>query len=203
MIPKQRKILLFALLAGVVLLAWFAPEPADQRVQPRVAAVTSKDSAPGNAAAPARSAAREPAIVPELPQRGALDKPKHEIFGFQTWQPPPPPPPKVVVTAPSPPPPVAPPNPYRFAGRILRDGQTQVFLTRGEYPVLIKEGDVLEGEYRVESISSASISLTYIPLGTRDVVAVPPAGTDTGTSGLPSPRVVPFAIPKPLVLSPR
>lgn len=202
--PKQRKFLLFAVLAGMVLAAWFAPEPPEQRVEPRVAAVAPKGAVSGATAnaTPGKAAMPEPAVTDTLPQRDALGKPKQEIFGFQTWQPPPPPPPKVLAgPPPAPPPPVPPPNPYRFAGRFLQDGQMQVFLTRGEYPVQIKVGDVLEGTYRIEAISPNNIAMTYLPLDYKETIVIPAAGV-SAQGGVVPPGANVMSAPRPLVLSP-
>lgn len=200
--PKHRKLLLFAVLAGVAALAWFAPEPVDERASPRVAAVTPKSDATTGAVKGSsnKQAAQEANIVAELPRRDPLGKAKQDIFGFQTWQPPPPPPPKLA-PAPPPPPPVPPPNPYRFAGRFLQDGQTQVFLTRGEYPVPIKVGDVLDGSYRIDAISGASIALTYVPLNYKEIIPIP-TGNDSAPSTVFTPGPGFLGGPKPLVLSP-
>lgn len=197
--PANRKIALILALAGVGLLAWFAPEPATVPVATRDrASVPPGKSATG--AAPtrdAKQAAAEVAVPATLPERDPLGKAKQDIFGFQTWQPPPPkpvPPPP----PPPPPPPVPPPNPYRFAGRLMQDGQAQVFLTKGDLPVAIKVGDMLDGSYRIETITTTSISMTYVPLGYRETIPIP-TGTDVSARAAPGLG----SIPRPLVLSPQ
>jgi hypothetical protein len=196
---KHRRLLLFLLLAGVLLLAWFAPSPVEQPVPSRVTTAAQKNNSITAARAPKQTAVDAP-IATTLPQREALGKSKQDIFGFQTWQPPPPPPPKAAA-APPPPPPVPPPNPYRFAGRIMQDGQAKVFLTRGEFPVLIKMGDVLEGTYRLDAINPTNIALTYLPLDYKETIAIPTGSDSSPGIGRPSDAGT-LTIPRPLVLSP-
>jgi len=63
--------------------------------------------------------------------------------------------------------PTAPPMPYRFAGRVVREGVSQLLLARENDVLPVQEGDTLEGGYRVESIGAEDITLLYLPLGVR------------------------------------
>jgi hypothetical protein len=79
-----------------------------------------------------------------------------DLFPARSWQPPPPPAP---VAAPS-----APPLPYEFKGRLEEAGQTRIFLARQQSMLVVKQGDVLEGLYRVDAITPWSVEFTYLPL---------------------------------------
>lgn len=79
-----------------------------------------------------------------------------DLFPAHSWQPPPPP---VPVVAPS-----APPLPYEFKGRLEEAGQTRVFLARQQSMLVVKQGDVLEGTYRVDAVTPFSVEFTYLPL---------------------------------------
>jgi hypothetical protein len=57
--------------------------------------------------------------------------------------------------------------PYRFAGRVVREGKSQLLLARENDVLPVQEGDMLEGGYRVESIGAEDITLLYLPLGVR------------------------------------
>ncbi|HEX6267875.1 MAG TPA: hypothetical protein VFZ81_13390 [Burkholderiales bacterium] len=61
--------------------------------------------------------------------------------------------------------PSAPPNPYRFAGTALYDGGVKNFITLGDRIYEVKPGMVLDGDYRVQSVTPDSVSLVYLPLG--------------------------------------
>ena len=78
--------------------------------------------------------------------------------------------------------------PYRFAGKLLQDGRLQIFLAKDDVVLPIKQGDTLDGAYRVESISDAQITLLYLPLKHKETIPVssslPLAGAPAAT---PSP----------------
>ena len=57
--------------------------------------------------------------------------------------------------------------PYRFAGRVVREGVSQLLLAKENDVLPVREGDTLEGGYRVESIGAEDITLLYVPLGVR------------------------------------
>ena len=68
--------------------------------------------------------------------------------------------------------PSAPPLPYRFAGRLVRDGTLQIFLARGDVAIPIKQGQILDGAYRVEAIGEDRVTLVYLPLNHKDSIAL-------------------------------
>lgn len=110
----------------------------------------------------------------------ALRKPmslesRNNPFAASSWLPPPAP----VVQAPPepPPPPSAPPVPYVYLGRL--DGSTlkpQVFLRNGDQLLIVSQGEVVEGQYRVESISDTDVVLIYLPLNQRQVISMQSEG---------------------------
>ena len=64
--------------------------------------------------------------------------------------------------------PTAPPMPYRIAGQAVREGVPQVVLARDDRVLTVREGDVLDGGYRVESVSADGVTLVYVPLDIRE-----------------------------------
>jgi len=114
-----------------------------------------------------------PAAAPRLsalPEREALGKPQGEPFAPRSWVPAAPKAaPKVAA------PPAPPPMPYRSAGRVVREGVAQALLARGDTVFAVREGDTLEGGYRVETIAADHITLVYLPLGTRDRIELGPS----------------------------
>jgi hypothetical protein len=100
---------------------------------------------------------------------------RNNPFAASSWLPPPPP----VVQAPPepPPPPTAPPVPYVYLGKL--DGSTlkpRVFLSSGDQLLIVSQGEVVDGQYRVESISNTDIVLTYLPLNQRQVISTQSEG---------------------------
>jgi hypothetical protein len=151
---RLRRLLLFAALAGVVgFLLLDRPS-------------TAPDSPAAKAAGTAPQAG--PAESLNVPERRGLTRARGELFAA------PPPPPQVQVarasvgaTAP-----VAPPVPYRFAGRVRKGSEEEVLISRGDLVFPIKVGDTLDGMYKVESIDADRIELLYLPLGTRERIVV-------------------------------
>jgi hypothetical protein len=80
-------------------------------------------------------------------------------FSARNWNPPPPP-----ATASQPSAPVAPPLPYAFMGKKQEGEAWEVYLTRNEQTFVAREGEVLEGNYRVGKIVPPTMTLTYLPL---------------------------------------
>jgi hypothetical protein len=156
----------------------------------------------------------------KLPERGGLAEPGSPLFSSQSWQPPPPkfvapPPPKPVA-------PVAPPLPFRFVGRMLQDGHLFVFLAKGDTVITVKQGDTIDGVYRVESIGETEVALTYLPLREKQTLAVvtslpaalgvpgaaasparPPAAVSSGPAAPPQPRTgATMGVPRENVVAP-
>lgn len=98
-------------------------------------------------------------MLSQFPERGILGDAKSDLFGSQSWQPPAP-----KVEAVPPPPPQPPPMTYRFAGRFVQDGKSQIFLSQGDTPIAVKPGTRLDGGYVVESITADAVALLYPPL---------------------------------------
>jgi hypothetical protein len=150
----RKKILVALLIAGAVAVAasWFQPAPS---VSTGVS--TSSDTPPQ-----AGQAARKDALVWQ--ERAPLGQPRGNPFAVPAT----PAPAKPAAAAPSAPDaPTPPPMPYRFAGRVVRDGVSQLLLAKENDVLPVREGDTLEGGYRVESIGAEDITLLYVPLGVR------------------------------------
>lgn len=91
---------------------------------------------------------------------GASSGDNGNLFGQQSWAPPPPPPAK-----PAPPqPPTAPTLPFTYLGKKNEDAAWEVYLAHGDTTLIVHENTVIEGTYRVDSISPPMLHLTYLPL---------------------------------------
>lgn len=69
--------------------------------------------------------------------------------------------------------PVAPALPFRYLGKAVEDGQVAVFLERGHENYSVAQGGQAGRDYRVDQITDASVTFTYLPLGQRQTLAVP------------------------------
>jgi len=102
---------------------------------------------------------------PAIPARPTLGKVASDPFSAQSWVLP-----RKPVAAPPPPAPVAPPLPFRFAGQFYRDSGTEFFVAKGEEIFPVKEGDTLDGEYKVEAVAASEVRFLHIPTGTRQTL---------------------------------
>jgi hypothetical protein len=102
------------------------------------------------------SAAREPSI----PARSTLGRTASDLFSVHSWMP------KLKPSAAAAPvAPTAPPLPFRFAGQFYRDSGTEVYLARGEEIFPVKEGDTLDGQYKVEAVTGSEVRFLHVPSG--------------------------------------
>lgn len=163
---RKRKIVLFVILGGVVALVFLDPM-SEKNISSSSSPVSSRphglnEVTDGKGSAKGES--KTQGLV--LPERPALSEARSVLFGSQSWRPPSP-----KITA-APVVPTAPPLPYRFAGKLLQEGRLQVFLSKGDAAIPIKQGEILDGTYRVESIGEDRITLVYLPLGHKQNIPV-------------------------------
>lgn len=150
---------------AIAALALDAPQPTPPELPPRgpVAKVES---------------ARLPAALPE---RATIGKPGGDAFAAQSAAPSVAPPPAAPVAAPA----AAPPMPYRFVGHLTRDGAVEHFLMKDDAVLPVKEGETVDGAYRVEAVAADEITLLYVPLGIVSRLSLASA-LDQGSRAQPS-----------------
>jgi hypothetical protein len=179
----MRRLLLLGALAGLVGYPLL-----DESATSAGLAFAQTERAETRAAAKANAAERL-----ELPERRGLTRTQGELFGA-----PPPPPKPITKKAQQPAPvaaaPVAPPVPYRFAGKVRKGSEEEVLISKGDAVFPVKAGDTLDGMYKVESISAERIDLVYLPLGTRDRIVVSSA-LDAERAAQPPLAAAPAPVP--------
>lgn len=138
--------------------------------QPQASTPSAKKGAVG-AKAPAASI---PVTLLALIPRSQLIGPRDtkaaatpDLFAGRNWTPVP-----VPLKAAPPPPPVAPPLPFTFLGKKLEGGVWEVFLARDEQSFVVREGSLIDNSYRVDAIAPPNLSLTYLPLGQSQSLAI-------------------------------
>ena len=57
-----------------------------------------------------------------------------------------------------------PENPFKFAGKLIDNGEVVVFLMDGAKNYSVRAGDVLEGNWEVKAITPPMMTIKYIPL---------------------------------------
>jgi hypothetical protein len=92
------------------------------------------------------------------------------VFTGKSWYVPPPPPPPT--PPPPPPPPAAPPLPFTYLGQLQDGGKAEIFLVKDDRVLTVKQGDILEGNYRVDGIVGSKLELTYLPLGIKQTLNI-------------------------------
>lgn len=185
----RRSVLGMCLIATIALSvkAWRAPEGQSAMAAVSVARHDAALTASSVRSTARRDRAKSPGKATQAASEktsneklAALRKPmslesRNNPFAASSWLPPPPPP---VQAAPEPPPPpTAPPVPYVYLGKL--DGSTlkpRVFLSSGDQLLIVSQGEVVDGQYRVESISDADIVLMYLPLNQRQVISMQSEG---------------------------
>jgi hypothetical protein len=69
-------------------------------------------------------------------------------------------------------PPPPPPLPFTYMGKMLEDGKTVVFLTRGDRNYVVRQGATIDGQYRVDQIGARTMVLTYLPAKAKQTLAI-------------------------------
>jgi len=118
----------------------------------------------------------EPSIEAEHLQLERLESRKFsaqagDIFRSQSWVPLPPPPSEKSLR-PSPP-----PLQFKYLGRVTEGEETRVFLALAERNYIVRPRESINSQYRLDEVSEEAITLTYLPLKAKQVLAL---GTGSG-----------------------
>jgi hypothetical protein len=129
------------------------------------------------AAGPAGAAAIPDLDLDKL-NRAREGKKVTDLFASRTLAPPSPPvlPPAAAVLAPpaptAPPEPTAPALPFRYFGKWIEGDRTVVFLWNNNEGFSAAVGETVAGSYRIESMTDSAIDFTYLPLGSKQTLAI-------------------------------
>jgi hypothetical protein len=160
---RKHMILALVFLLCAALLAFGRTNPADQVVEavPRASA---------HAATPTvRAAGAETVGIAALRARteliGASTSEHHELFGSRSMAPPlPSAAPAGAEIPPLPSEPAVPSLPFTYLGKQGADGNWEVYLTRGDETLIVRDQMVIDGSYRVDAIKPPTMTLVYLPL---------------------------------------
>jgi len=161
----RQRWLALALVATVVAAFWPGREDSDEVVE--TVRPVAKSSPVGTPAVVADTAAQAQSAAHER-----LADMQEDLFPSQTWVPPPPPPKPFI--PPPPPPPKPPPLPFKYLGRWVEAGELTLFLVQGEQPILVQQGQVLYGNWRVDEITEMKVVFTYLPLDMQSILGITP-----------------------------
>jgi hypothetical protein len=159
-------------LAGTLVAVWFAPEGDAEATSLRAGTPSSVSETGASAATVVHGAADKPGTA-NLDVLGIRARNGDEaddrlgtLFSAAPWaaaKPVVPVADKPAVEAP-PEPPRAPPLPFKELGRYEEAGQTVVFLQFGEQNLVVRSGETIADNYKVEGIDGTSMTLRYLPL---------------------------------------
>lgn len=161
----RQRWLALALVATVVAAFWPGREGSDEVVE-TVRRATQSAPVP----APAVVGDTTAQVAPVAHER--LVGMQEDLFPSQSWVPPAPPPKPFI--APPPPPPKPPPLPFKYLGRWVEAGELTLFLVQGEQPILVQQGQVLSGNWRVDEITERKVVFTYLPLDMQSILGITP-----------------------------
>lgn len=91
------------------------------------------------------------------------------IFTAQSWVPPPPPM--------KPQPPSPPPMQFKYLGKVIEGDEMRVFLALGERNYIVKPGESINNQYRLDEVNDHSVTFTYLPLNAKQMLATAGAGS--------------------------
>jgi len=80
--------------------------------------------------------------------------------------------------------PAEPPLPFKYLGKVIDDGKLSVFLENGGAHYSVQQGQTVDNQYRIDKVTEAAVTFTYLPTGTRKVLAIP-APTEAASSPAP------------------
>jgi hypothetical protein len=170
--PSKREWVLLAAVPALVLMGAFADHGKGSDPS-GAAADASPASGAGARAHPRRQGSSSELNLAMLHRKAELQKPE-DLFVTRSWYVAPPPPPPVEAAPPAPP--TAPPLPFTFLGRYWQSGKLTFFLVSGDRVLSVKQGDIVDGNYRIDGVSGATLLITYLPLNSKQSL-------DMGTAG--------------------
>lgn len=161
----RRLFLGIALAATLAAVVWVSQEPAAGEAEP--VAVAQAQSL----RLPARREAEPEATnvqLERLSRKPAAD-PTQNAFASRSWVKPPPPAPEAPAAPPGPP-----PLPFTYMGKLQEGGggNVTVYLQQGEQAYSVRQGDVIDNTWRVDSIGPAKITLTYLPMRIQQTLSL-------------------------------
>ena len=161
MTPRRRGLLLASLLTATLVAAVWVNDRDAEVVKVTAPSKTRKADAAAKSGSGQLALERLQRVPAEEPETVA------DVFSTKSWYVPPPPPKPV-----PPPPPAPPPMPYSYMGKLVEDGKVTVFLTKQNRNYAIKQGDTVDGSYRVDTVDTNRVVFTYLPLNMQQTLII-------------------------------
>jgi len=71
-----------------------------------------------------------------------------------------------------PPPPSVPPLPFTYIGKYIEDGELVVFLAYQGKNLIVKAGDQIQQNYKIDEIKPPLLTMTYLPIGVQQTIQI-------------------------------
>ena len=170
-VMRTRQLVMPVALVATLAAVYFAPPSQEDTV---VLAAARQPAAAAPGAAPSTPPKAAPATVVALKPRLAAGDGEGGLFATESWAPPAPKPAKaapLAVVQAEPPPPTAPAVPLKLLGRYEETTQTgakvAVFALFNDQNVVLRAGETIGTDWRVDAIEANQVVLTYLPLGQK------------------------------------
>jgi hypothetical protein len=70
--------------------------------------------------------------------------------------------------------PEAPALPFRYMGKVIENGKTEILLLRGDEHFAVAAGGKVGGEYRLDKVTASTLTFTYLPMKTKQNLEIIP-----------------------------
>jgi hypothetical protein len=166
---NRRHILLAVALMGTVIAAVFAPEPVENAVVVSSAKTRTAFVDTVQTRSVSMEKGNKPAVLLDIKRR-LPEEDESTAFQQVFWMPPVVQ--KTVQVKEEPPAPQAPPLPFKVLGLYSEDEQESVFLQLNDQNLVVKEGDTINGTYKVTSYKGGVLDFLYLPLNQHQTLVV-------------------------------
>lgn len=68
----------------------------------------------------------------------------------------------------------APALPFRYMGKVVEDGKTEILLLRGDEHFAVAAGQKIDNEYRLDKVTASALTITYLPMKTKQTLELAP-----------------------------
>jgi hypothetical protein len=70
--------------------------------------------------------------------------------------------------------PEAPAMPFRYMGKVVDNGQIEILLLRGDEHFVVRPGQKIDAEYRLDKATASALTITYLPMKARQTLEITP-----------------------------
>lgn len=179
MTSEKSRLLLGGGLIVTLLAAWFAPPLKDDSLMLSERTQSTQPASEGKPTLPAVHATTGSSLeVLNIRPRtmDVEDAGEGRLFASSQWASSNKPVPVTAVADLPTPPPQAPPLPFLVLGRYEDAGQSVIFLQYNDQNLVVRQGDILGEQYKVEKLDRTTLSLRYLPLNQLQSLDVGSAG---------------------------